>query len=215
MTCCICLDTPTHKYPTYLLACGCSQAWFHLHCEEQWLNSLNDEYVRCPTCRRDVPFQNVYSFAYESGQEQQTLRYMLISFSLECIVYLSNGLYSTPASTIGIVCIPVLIPTRHSIHHYIDIAQWKIYIDLIFYLAKDTDNINSFLYSSTLINVFCLTIFILQALSLYKKYVRRHILLPYLIQSDIIHTHIIYSAKKGAIVLKNPPSRNTYIFRVS
>jgi hypothetical protein len=193
MTCCICLETPTSKYPTYLLACGCEQAWFHSECEENWLNSSDDH--RCPTCRQTVPFHTVYSFAYKSGNEQQTVQHVMYLFSIQCIF--TNPL--NPLCTFGILSIPFAIPNPYTLHYYMDIVQWKQCLDMVILLNG---------YNTYITNAVCLGIFILQALVLYRKNVYYNPLSPYIIQSDIIHTKM---QNPDEVLLKVPP-RNTFLF---
>ena len=215
MACCICLNTPTFKYPTYLLACGCLQSWFHKECEENWLNSIEDGIrITCPTCRQDVPFQNIYSFAYESGYEQKTVQHVIGLLCFESILYISDGLYSTPMTALGIISIPFIIPTPYTLHYFMDIAQWKMCIDLIFYLIRGR-NFYGYYTSAIGINIFCLALFFLQSIVVCKKaFLTKDILLPYLIQSDIIHRSVLYSMKESPKSISNPPIQNTYLFRL-
>jgi hypothetical protein len=194
MTCCICLEPPTSKYPIYLLACGCAQAWFHIECEQNWLNSTDEH--KCPTCRQTVPFQTVYSFAYESGYDQQTLHHVMYLFGIQCIF--TNIL--NPLCTIGILSIPFAIPNPYTLHYYMDIVQWKQCLDMIILLNG---------YNTYTVNAVCLGIFILQALVLYRKNVYWNPLTHYIIQYDIIHKKMQTPFEE--VTLEIPP-RNTFLF---
>ncbi len=70
--CVICLDIAKDKDALYLLQCGCKAAWFHLHCENQWIDSTLTP-LTCPTCRRIPLMITNYAFHYSVGTEQKIL----------------------------------------------------------------------------------------------------------------------------------------------
>jgi len=211
MACCICLETPTRKYPTYLIACGCAQGWFHKNCEEHWLNSIEDGVIpQCPTCRQRVPFKKVYSLAYESGLEQKTLHHASWLFCLELACYLSKGIYGSPICAIGLVSIPFVISTPYSLHYYVDVTISKLFLDIVLFLCLMTQKDTTFfIYSSSIVDIFCGALFMMQAITLNRRlHIKIDPLYPYLIQADVIHTQVLYSKKE--IPKQIEKSENTY-----
>jgi hypothetical protein len=205
MACCICLDTPTYKYPTYLLACGCNEAWFHIECEKKWLNSFDTP--TCPTCRQTVPFQKVYSFAYESGPEQKSLRTLEILFILECLFYLTRGLYTAPLSCLILLSIPFTLRTPHSLGYYIDMTKFKIVLDILLYIIQTDESITS------AGDVAWVIVCMYNCLFLYNSYpYQKDPLEQFVIETEIVHTQCLYSMKLIPKTIAIPDYRHTYIF---
>jgi len=205
MTCCICLESPSRKDPTYLLSCGCLQAWFHVACERNWLNSLNDRVKGgCPTCRREIPFQTIYSFARDSGSEQRLLQNMGILFVIETGLYASKGLYSSPLTLMIVWGIPLIIRTNYDIHNYMTFTSSKVICDYILFIhSLYENNIKAFANRCIQINI-CYVIFMLiHALAMNRATKERcDILESYKISRTIIHSKVSYSRIREPTELK-------------
>ncbi len=70
--CVICLDPAKDKNALFLLHCGCKAAWFHLDCENKWMDATIAP-LKCPTCRRHPKMITNYGFHYTVGPEQKIL----------------------------------------------------------------------------------------------------------------------------------------------
>lgn len=70
--CLICLDEAKEKDALYLLHCGCKVGWFHLECENNWID-MSREPLKCPACRRQPSIHCTYAFHYSVGPDQSFL----------------------------------------------------------------------------------------------------------------------------------------------
>jgi hypothetical protein len=205
MTCCICLESPSRKDPTYLLACGCSQSWFHATCEGSWLNSLHlYEKTYCPTCRREVPFQTIYSFARESGPEQRLLQNMGIVFLIETALYASKGLYHSPLTLVFVWGIPFIIRSKYDIHYYMSYTASKVICDYILFIhSMYENNIEIFTSRCIQINICYMIFMLIHALAMNRSIKQRcNLLESYIISRSILHSKLLYLKSREATEIK-------------
>jgi hypothetical protein len=115
-SCCICLDYPTSTNPIQLLACGCKCSWFHLPCEYEWLDSIQQFPITCPTCRRIVPVDTTYSFSYDVGEDQKALWHVGAAIAAEAsLMLLTQDAYILPFQSLSILFIPFVVPSSRTL----------------------------------------------------------------------------------------------------
>jgi hypothetical protein len=128
--CIICLEGPLAQNPLYLLACGCKVGWFHESCKNRWVDYELNEYtiqtnsLKCPACRRRVPFKTNYCFDWRAGPEQKRIwitgTFILneICFGTGLMVYNVGFGYFIPLQSLVILCLPFVFNTNRSIIFY-------------------------------------------------------------------------------------------------
>ena len=138
-TCCICLEGIHDGESMYLLACGCKISWFHMACENQWLNSYEYPYS-CPTCRRIVPMKTNYSFSYYAGNDQKILWNVLVMATVEGIsMGFSQISWILPAQTAVILATPFVIYSNRSLSYFLHCVFSKFimqYLIILFVQIK-------------------------------------------------------------------------------
>jgi hypothetical protein len=118
----------------YLLACGCKISWFHMTCENQWLNSYEYPYS-CPTCRRVVPMKTNYSFSYEAGNDQKMLWNILTMATVEGVsMGFTEISWILPAQTAVILATPFIIYSNRTFSYFLHCVLSKMIIQYLILL---------------------------------------------------------------------------------
>jgi hypothetical protein len=196
MSCCICLEPPEPSNPLFLLSCGCKISWFHKSCEEKWLAhmpttliwQIQENPIKCPTCRQDVPLKYNYCFSPYAGEEQYRL---WISGLLLLIDFLTTVYYNKPFLFIQSTCIslfPLIIRSKKDLPFFLLSYRIRFMIDYMLLLSSkiNLSQIEKYRYLHL-----CVLIFFIS----YKKPYQNPFL-QYAISADIVHKDTLESPQK-------------------
>jgi hypothetical protein len=135
-TCLICLEGPQEKNALYLLNCGCRVSWFHLDCENGWIDACRYP-LKCPVCRRAPGILINYSFDYSLGPDQKLLWITLGLVALQAAFFAFFSYrwigyaICLPFQNSILLLIPSFFVTSHTMNFYLFHSRLQIVLTMV------------------------------------------------------------------------------------